>query len=84
MREAMSSVFSIATMQTQTERSWWQQTGALISRSWAPGDSLVLRYDEPLPTLPGAKIPFTQTGCAGAVSCQREHRGQLLALHVRH
>lgn len=70
MREGMSSVFSIATMQTQTERSWWQQTGALISRSWAPGDSLVLRYDEPLPTLPGAKIPFTQVmRYAGAVSC---------------
>lgn len=70
MREAMSSVFSIATMQTQTERSWWQQTGALISRSWAAGDSLVLRYEEPLPTLPGAKIPFTQVmRYTGAVGC---------------
>jgi hypothetical protein len=70
MREGFSRVFSIATMQTQAERNWWQQTGALISRSWAPGDSLVLRYDEPLPTLPGAKIPFTQVmRYAGAVSC---------------
>ena len=31
---------------------------------------MVLRYDEPLTTLPGAKIPFTQImRYAGAVSC---------------
>lgn len=76
MREGFSSMFSIATLNRQAERSWWQQTGALVSRSWAPGDSALLQYTEPLPTLPGAEIPFTQSlRYAGVVTCPAGHTG---------
>ncbi len=76
MREGLSGMFSIATLNRQAERNWWQQTGALVSRSWAPGDSALLQYAEPLPTLPGAAIPFTQSiRYAGVVACPAGHAG---------
>lgn len=70
MREEMSGMFSLEKLNRAAERNWWQQTGALVSRAWAPGDSLVVQYSEPLPTFPGAQIAFTQTlRYAGVAAC---------------
>lgn len=70
MREGMASMFTVERLNAGAQRAWWMQVGAVVSRTWALGDSAVLRYAEPMPMMSGAEIPFViTTRYIGTASC---------------
>lgn len=77
VRDGYIAAASIAALSARVEHAWWQLSGAFLSRSWSPGDSLSTPYTEINANMPGANIPLVYTlRYIGTVPCPTAQAGR--------